>query len=274
MSGGVEGVAVAADGCAIGYTHHCGAGAPRLVLVHSLALDRSFWDGVVAELGGDAEVLAIDCRGHGRSGKPPGPYSLDAFADDLAAAMDAVGWDAATVVGCSMGGCVAQAFAARHPARVTALGLIDTTAWYGENAPREWRERAAKARAEGLGGLAAFQATRWFGDAFRAARPEVVAAITATFLANDLDAYAATCAMLGDADLRAHLAGLRMPVAVVVGEEDYATTPAMARAIHAAVPGSTLTVLPGARHLTPVEAPAVIAALIRPLLRRARAAAA
>ncbi|WP_052402155.1 alpha/beta fold hydrolase [Muricoccus aerilatus] len=276
MSAGVEGAARAADGCEIAYTLHRGTGqaAPRLALIHSLALDRRFWDGVVAELGGEAEILAYDCRGHGRSGRPAGPYTTALFADDLAALFDHLGWTAATVAGCSMGGCVAQAFGARHTARTVALGLIDTTAWYGEKAPAEWRERAAKAQAEGLSGLAAFQATRWFGDAFRAARPEVVEATTAIFLANDLDAYAATCAMLGDADLRPGLGALCMPVAVVVGEEDYATTPAMARAIHEAVPGSTLTVLPGARHLTPVETPAAIAAQIRGLLRGTRAAAA
>lgn len=271
-----EGTARAADGCAIAFSHHPAPreGAPRLALIHSLALDRSFWDGVIAELGGEAEILAYDCRGHGRSGKPGGPYTTELFAGDLAAVLDHLGWEAATVAGCSMGGCVAQAFAARYPERALSLALIDTTAWYGENAPYEWRERAAKARADGLQGLAAFQATRWFGDAFRAARPEVVAATTATFLRNDLGCYAATCAMLGDADLRAGLPTLRMPVAVVVGEEDYATTPEMARAIHEAVPGSTLTVLPGARHLTPIEAPAAITAEIRPLLRSGHAAAA
>ena len=272
----MEGAARAADGCEIAYTLHrrAGEGAPRLALIHSLALDRRFWDGVVAELGGEAEILAYDCRGHGRSGKPAGPYTTDLFADDLAALLDHLGWKETAVAGCSMGGCVAQAFGARHTARTSALALIDTTAWYGEKAPAEWRERAAKAQAEGLAGLAAFQATRWFGDAFRTARPEVVEATTTTFLANDLDAYAATCAMLGDMDLRPGLEALRMPVTVVVGEEDYATTPTMARAIHEAVPGSTLTVLPGARHLTPVEAPAAIAARLRGVLQGMRAAAA
>ena len=60
-----------ADGCDIGYTVHAAktAGAPRLALIHSLAMDRSFWDGVIAELAGRAEVLSFDCRGHGRSGR-------------------------------------------------------------------------------------------------------------------------------------------------------------------------------------------------------------
>ncbi len=74
------------------------------------------------------------------------------------------------------GGCVAQAFAAAHPHRVEGLLLVDTTDWYGPDAPATWRERAAVARRDGLAGMAAFQTTRWFGDDFREAYPETVQA--------------------------------------------------------------------------------------------------
>ena len=92
--------------------------------------------------------------------------------------------------------------------------------------------------------------------------------MTEVFLANDVDCYAATCIMLGDADLRPILPSLRMPVAVIVGEEDYATPIAMSQHLHKAIPGSTLTILPGGRHLTPVECPDQIAALLLALLGR------
>src|SRR5258708_23817703 len=157
------------DGCAIDSSLHAAheANAPRLALIHSLALDRGIWDGVVRELDGDVHVLAYDCRGHGKSGKPGGPYSVEQFARDLAELFDHLGWPSGAVAGCSMGGCVAQAFGGVYPARATALGLIDTTAWYGAEAPQQWRQRAANARANGLGGMVNFQASRWFGDRFR-----------------------------------------------------------------------------------------------------------
>jgi len=113
-----------------------------------------------------------------------------------------------------------------------------------------------------------FQATRWFGDHFRATHPEVVQATNRIFLATDMDCYAATCIMLGDADLRPYLPSLRMPVAVIVGEEDYATPVVMARQLHEAIPGSTLTILPAARHLTPIECPDEIAAQLLALVQR------
>ena len=57
----------------------------------------------------------------------------------------AIGWTSAVVAGASMGGCVSLAFAGRHSARVRGLGLFDTTAWYGAEAPAQWAERADKA---------------------------------------------------------------------------------------------------------------------------------
>src|SRR5258708_34583002 len=108
-------------------------------------------------------------------------FAAELFARDLAELLDHVGWPVAAVAGCSMGGCIAQAFAGRYPSRVTALGLIDTTAWYGEKAPQEWRERAAAARAKGFAGMAEFQSSRWFGDQFRSAHPELVSGVKTVF---------------------------------------------------------------------------------------------
>src|ERR1700680_268729 len=223
-----------ADVCAIAYALRGTADPqkPRLVLIHSLALHASIWDSVAAELAEDAQILTYDCRGHGRSGKPHMSFSMELFARDLAELLDHVGWQTAVVVGCSMGGCVAQAFGGLYPSRATALGLIDTIAWYGEDAAKTWRERAANGRSKGLTGMVDFQITRWFGDRFRSAHKEAVEALVRVFLANDLDCYASTCELLGDADLRPYLKSLRMPVAIVVGEDDYATPVAASRPLH------------------------------------------
>ena len=267
--GPVDGTCRLQDGTSIAYTLHRAPAtdAPRMVLIHSLALDRSVWDGMIERLGGGVHILTYDCRGHGQSDRQSGKFTAELFARDLAALLDHVRWQDAIVAGCSMGGCVALAFGALHPARCTALGLIDTTAWYGPDAPVRFRERADAARARGMEGLIEFQLTRWFSDQFRAARPPVLDRLAAVFVANDFDCYAASCALLGDVDLRAHLAGLRVPVAIVVGDEDYATPVEMSRELHRAIPQSTLAILPRARHLTPVEHPDAIAGHLMPLLR-------
>ena len=258
------------DGCTIAYTLYPSASPHRVAFIHSLALDRSVWNGVVEQLAPHASVLVYDCRGHGQSARGTAGFTMERFAQDLAELLAHVGWPSAAIAGCSMGGGVAQAFAGLYPDRTDALALIDTTAWYGAEAPVQWRERATAAKAKGLAGMVDFQTTRWFGDAFRQSNPELVKAATTVFFANDLDCYASACEMLGDSDLRHYLPAFRMPVAIVVGEEDYATPVASARQLHDALPGSTLTILKG-RHLTPIECPAQIAGELRTLLERVAA---
>ena len=110
-------------------------------------------------------------------------------------------------------------------------------------------------------------ARRWFSDAFRASNPEAVRHSVDVFLRNDVQAYAETCRMLGACDLRAALPNIAVPTAVIVGEEDYATPVAMAQELHRGIAGSTLTVLRGARHLTPLQQPETIAAELERLLQ-------
>jgi 3-oxoadipate enol-lactonase len=265
---GVDFEAVAKDGARIRGTRYDSATGPRLVLVHSLAMDRRFWDRLIDRLPAECSIIAYDCRGHGASDKPAGPYMIATFGDDLATVLDHADWPSAVAAGASMGGCVALAFATRHRARVDGLGLIDTTDWYGEDAPATWEKRAEKAEQEGIASLISFQVTRWFTETFRKANPEATQACVDVFLANDIAAYAATCRMLGHANLRAGLASLNVPVNIVVGEEDYATPVAMAQAMRQRLSNSSLRVIPHAMHLTPVEVPDVVAAELTALLRR------
>ncbi len=254
------------DGTRISYTIDGDDAGTRIALIHSLGMDRSFWREVTRRLAGRAAVLTYDCRGHGQSDKPPGPYRVEQFADDLAALLDHIGWRSAVVAGASMGGCITLAFAAAYPKRATALGLFDTTAWY--NAPDKWEERATKALGVGLGAMIEFQTSRWFTDGFRVAHPDIVKRSVEIFLANDAGSYAETCRMLGACNLTAALPRLTMPAAIVVGEEDYATPVAMAETLHRGIAGSTLTVLKNARHLTVLEQPAAIAAALESLIEK------
>ena len=263
--------AVTRDGVAIAYTQiPASADAPRIVYVHSLALDRSIWNGVIDRLTGSAEQVALDCRGHGRSGRSGMPYSVEQLADDVADVLDHLDWPSVTVVGCSMGGCVAQAFAGRHPDRTDAAVFVDTTAWYGPSAAADWAARADAAKKKGMNALVPFQLDRWFGDDFRETHPDLMAALAEVFVANDLDSYASTCAMLGAADLRASAENVSCPSIVVVGEDDQATPPAMAADLAERVHACQLVIVPGTRHLTPVENPDTVVEVVHRLWANGR----
>ncbi|MFM0045575.1 MULTISPECIES: alpha/beta fold hydrolase [Paraburkholderia] len=255
------------DGTRISYGLHGNVDSDiRMVLLHSLGMDRHFWQPVVERLSAQALVLTVDCRGHGESDKTEGPFTVELFARDVFDLVSAFRFDDVLVAGASMGGCVALQFAGTWPRLTRAAGLIDTTAWYGEAAPKNWDERATKAEHGGLTPLVEFQITRWFSDAFRATHPEIVQRCVDTFLRNDAQAFASTCRMLGAFDGRALLSKVRVPCSVIVGEEDYAAPVAMAQALHDGIAGSSLTVIPNARHLTPLETPDVVAGELARLL--------
>jgi 3-oxoadipate enol-lactonase len=260
----------AGDGCVLTVRILCEAAAEAAVpvlFVHALAMDGDMWRGVVDALNHShpqvqGAMLGLDCRGHGTSESGEGEFTTAQFAQDMLAVLDAVQAPRAHLVGCSMGGTVALAFAGRYPERVASLTVVDSTAWYGLEAPEKWEQRAKTALSEGLGALIEFQKSRWFNPKFLDEQPELVRQTVEVFLANRVSAYASSCRMLGHADERAAMTAYKGPAAIVVGEEDYATPLAMSQLMTDQLANATLTVIPGARHYTPLEAPSQVAACI------------
>lgn len=231
-----------------------GAGEPVLLL-HPLALAGAVWQPLATALSSDFEVLAPDLRGHGRTSWDRGPFSVEDMARDVVEALDTLALDAVHLLGMSMGGSVAVTLAGLYPDRVRSLTLADTTAWYGGNAVSAWTERAAKATSVPREQQVTFQVDRWFSPGFRDARPDEVRRVVDLFVATDSEAHAAACHALGNLDARRLLPSITAPTLVLVGEQDYATPPAMAGELADTIPGATLSVLPALRHLSLVERP-------------------
>jgi 3-oxoadipate enol-lactonase len=252
------------DGCELSYREWGGDDRrPIVFLVHALAMDASMWDGVVDALDRFAHVYAVDCRGHGKSGKPDGPYTTERFARDFANLLDDRFEKKVVIVGCSMGGTAALRFASMYPQRVEGIVAVDTTAWYGAEAPANWEARASKAEKEGMGSLIDFQLERWFSDEFKAAQPDRVKKTVDVFTANDTKAYAASCRMLGAADERESIKAWSGRSLVAVGEQDFATPVEMSKDLVSRIKGAELKVIPGAKHFTPIERPDAIAECIK-----------
>src|SRR5258708_7458939 len=102
-----------------------GRGEP-LVLLHAFPLDGRMWLAQKDELAGSVRVIVPDLRGFGRSAELAPAHSMGEYADDVAALLDTLGIDRATIVGLSMGGYIALALARLHPHRLSRLGLADT----------------------------------------------------------------------------------------------------------------------------------------------------
>ena len=232
-----------------------GAGE-ALLLVHGFPHDHSLWDAQLAALGGHVRCLAPDLRGFGGS-DAVGPWSMDQWADDLAALLDARGVERAVVCGLSMGGYVAFALWRRHRGRVRALVLADTRAGADDEAARAKRtEMAALARREGAAAVAEQLMPGMIGKTSRERAPGRVAQMRAMLERAPVEGIVGALeAMIARPDSTATLATIDVPTLVVVGEEDVLTPPAEARAMHERIAGSRLEVIGGAGHASAFERP-------------------
>jgi 3-oxoadipate enol-lactonase/4-carboxymuconolactone decarboxylase len=242
-------------------TEEPSVGAP-LVLLHSLGTNAHIWDAQAAALSRSFRVIRPDLRGHGLTTCTPGPYSMAQFADDLAGLMDAMGINQFHLGGISIGGLIAQAFAAAHPGRVATLALVDTA--LAIPPAQSWTDRAAIVRAQGIGVIADAVLARWVTPAFMEA-PETHG-LREMLMRTPAEGYAAAAEAIAAADLTASTGALRVPALIVVGDQDQATPVASALSLNAAIAGSSLIVIKDAAHIPTVEKPAEVTAALTAFL--------
>jgi 3-oxoadipate enol-lactonase len=243
------------------------ADLPPLLLVHGFPLDHTMWAAQSAGLSRTFRVVAPDLRGHGRSDVPVAPYGMDELADDLAALMDRLGIEQAVVGGLSMGGYVALAFWRRHPHRVRALLLADTRAEADSEVARAGRGAAiAKAREKGSAAIADDMLPRLLAP-HNLARHEIERRLYNMMAWQPRLGMAGSLAAMRDRpDSRPTLTTITVPTLVIVGDEDAITPAADSEALAEAIPGARLVVIPGAGHMSPMEAPRAFNRAVRAFL--------
>ncbi|WP_326806849.1 alpha/beta fold hydrolase [Streptomyces sp. NBC_01186] len=229
-----------------------------LVLLHGVGLDRRMWDRCRPALAARHRTRAVDLRGHGGSSPAPGGVTLTELAHDVLGTLD--GPDGLTepahLVGFSLGALVAARAALLRPEAVASLTLVSSVARRTEQESREVQRRLETARRDFPASVHA-AVERWFTTPWKAAEPELAAAVQATLLAQDHSSYLACYEVFARADreLWPRLPEISVPTLAVTGEADPGSTPEMTRQLAGAIPGARDVVVPGARHLLPLEAP-------------------
>jgi 3-oxoadipate enol-lactonase/4-carboxymuconolactone decarboxylase len=233
-------------------------GAAPLVLLHSLGTTSGIWDAQAAELSRTFRVIRPDLRGHGLTTCTPGPYSMALFTDDLAALLTSLNINQFHLGGISIGGLIAQSFAAAHPGRVASLMLVDTA--LAIPPAQSWTDRAAKVRAEGIGAIADAVLARWVTQPFMDAAE--THGLREMLMRTTAEGYAASAEAIAAADLTATTSNLQLPTLIVVGDQDQATPVAAAQALNAVIAGSSLTIIKDAAHIPTVEKPKEVTAAL------------
>jgi 3-oxoadipate enol-lactonase len=240
------------DGCPINVEVEGPERAPVLMLSNSLGTTLDMWNGQVAPFTRHFRLVRYDRRGHGRSGVPKGPYTMDRLGRDALAVIDGLGLARINWCGISMGGMVGQWLGANAPGRIERMVITNTSSYFPDK--NAWNERLKLVQEKGVAAFAAPNMARWFTKGFLDRAPQAVAPIQAMFAATPLEGYLACGAAVRDMDHRALLPKINVPTLVIAGKHDGATPPEANEYISRNIPGAKFALLDAA-HLSNVEQP-------------------
>ena len=237
-----------------------------LLLIHVFPVDAGMWDGQVAALGSDAQVLAPHLPGFGGTSPAGDVMTMDAAADFLAQELDRAGAERAVVAGVSMGGYVAFSLWRRHRDRVAGLLLANTKSGADDEEGKQKRKAVAeKARTGGSEAIA---------DApppllSEGADPALWDQVKEMIRRQSGDTIAAAALGMGERpDSTPILGQIDVPTTVVVSSGDTLIPAAVTEPMAKAIPGAELVTLEGG-HLSNLEDPGGFNQALRDLLNRA-----
>src|SRR5689334_7590184 len=239
-----------ADGCLLNVSVEGRDGGPTLMLSNSLGCNLQMWEPQMKALTQVFRVIRYDRRGHGKSGVPPGPYSMERFGRDVLAILDDLNIARVHWCGLSMGRMVGQWLAAKAPERLDKIVLANTACYYPD--PSNWLNRIKLVRENGMAAIADAVIAAWLTADFREREPQVTANLKAMLLATPVEGYVACCEALSTLDHRELLPTIKSPTLVIAGRHDVATPVAAGEMIRKAIPGASMTILDAA-HISNVE---------------------
>lgn len=233
------------------------ADRPTVVLIHGLGLCQRLFDPMLAGFSAPFDLISYDLYGHGDSGPPPQTATLSLYSQQIAGLLDHLGIARAALVGFSIGGMINRRFALDHPERLSALAIWNSPHDRGAQAQQLVEDRAAQVRTEGTMSTLPAAIERWFTPGFRASQPDCVDLVRQWRQRVDLEGYAQTAWVLanGVPELVSPATPVTAPTLVMTAENDSGSTPAMAHAIAAEIPGARTAIVPALQHLGLMEDP-------------------
>lgn len=221
-----------------------------VVLLHGVGLDHAMWQPVCARLPRGLRAVTPDLLGHGANKPAPSGTTLEDLAGDVLGTIDG----RVHLVGFSLGALVAQHIALTRPEVVSTLTCVSSVCDRTQRERWSVLRRLNTARRD-FGASVEASLDRWYAGT--GVEPSVVTRTRQTLLANDLSSYLACYRIFATADevLAPQLGQIHQPSLAITGELDPGSTPEMAHRLATRMPGCTAVVVPGARHMLPVQLP-------------------
>ena len=237
-----------------------GTGSP-LVLLHGYPLDHHLWDEVAPLLENTFELILPDLRGFGESSTVDSFYAMEDIASDIAALLDHLEIQKTAIVGHSMGGYVALAFARLYPERVSGFGLVSSQVLADPPDRKEGRYKsAAEVADKGIASVVETMTPKFTSS------PQLQKFARESMERQQPAAYiGALKAMAERVDSSPLLSSLNVPVVIVHGDADALIPIDRAREVKAAIPHAHLVEITGAGHMPMMEARDETAAALKQL---------
>ena len=253
----------------LSYEEH-GAGPEAIVFAHGLLWSGRMFDAQVAAFKDRYRCITFDFRGQGQSAVARGGYDMDTLAADAAALIQALGATPCHFVGLSMGGFIGMRLAARRPALIRSLTLIETAADTepAANVPK-YKRLTFVARWLSLGLVVDRVMPIMFGQKFLTdpARATQRAEWRRRLLANHrIGITRAVMGVIARPGVERELGQIRAPTLVLSGDQDVAVATERSRRTQERIPGARLVIIPGAGHTSSVEEPAAVNAALQEFL--------
>lgn len=227
------------------------AGAPLVVLGHSLGTGPLIWEQTVKPLQKNFRVSLLSLPGHSDAPVATHPFTLEDIADSLIEAVTRFTPEKFLYAGVSIGGALALVLALRHPAHLLGVASVASAASLGS--PSHWHNRAATVREQSTSVLVAPSSKTWFSADSYAKEPELIGRILRTLQEVSSEGYAQCAEALANYDVRESLPQITIPVLAMGGQLDEVAPEERQDEIVASVAGARKVIIEGVAHQPPAE---------------------
>ena len=230
---------------------HLQSGGAPLIMIHGLGGTSNVWCPQVSVLSNKFSICVPDLDGAGRS-PLNGEISISSLVADVMAMMDAFDLEKAHLAGHSMGTIVCQHLAANHPQRVMSLALMGPVPALPEAARPVLRDRAEKARSEGMRPIAEAVVEVATSSDTKTNQPAIAAFVRELLMRQDAESYARHCEALADSQ-SADLSAIQCPTLLITGDQDKVAPPDVMEALRSQISGAQAHQMTGCGHWTTLE---------------------